>query len=67
MKKDDKEHISIWASRPEVWDLEPQRVKLKYGVEVEKARKAMEQPTAVKDEEPPKAKKTKKKAVSEKE
>jgi hypothetical protein len=42
-------------------------VKLKYGVEVEKARKAMEQPTAVKDEEPPKAKKTKKKAVSEKE
>lgn len=41
MKKDDKEHISIWASRPEVWDLEPQRVKLKYGAEVDKARKLL--------------------------
>ena len=67
MKKYDKEHISIWASRPEVWDLEPQRVKLRYGAEVEKARKAMEQPEAVKDEEPPKAKKTKKKAGFNKE
>lgn len=69
MKKDDKEHISIWAARPEVWDLEPQQVKRKYQAEVEEARKNTRKRKAVKDEEqePPKPKKAKKKAVSDKE
>jgi len=61
MKKDDKEHIAIWATRPDVWALEPQRVHIKYGKAVEEARKAL-----AKKEEKPKteAKPSKKKAKS---
>ncbi len=41
MKRDDADSIPIWAARPEVWEQEPQRVHLKYGEAVEKARKAL--------------------------
>ena len=60
MKRDDKESIEIWASRPEVWAEEPQRVHLKYGAAVEEARKALaKKAEKPKTEEKPSKKKAK--------
>tara|TARA_R110000787_G_scaffold79469_4_gene173694 strand:- start:229 stop:402 length:174 start_codon:yes stop_codon:yes gene_type:complete len=44
MRRDDSESVEIWASRPDVWDQEPQQVKIKWGAAVEAARKRMAKP-----------------------